>query len=564
MKLGLISPTLTRLALLTTVTAALGSTACSFTTSDPLTSAPPGADGGTQPSNAPPHALASISLGESHVSSATSTTTTFTPEVAATFIPDTSQSAQCSQTISGCTIAAPAVCDGTTGPLCQSDQACTLDANCHPICQTLCTAQCPAGQVCYFPSPSTQACQPIQSFNGGDLILSGAGIASPLTLVPPSYALSTTTLTNPLVWGNMITVTSSGATGAGFAAFSETVKATTLLQTTPPIAKLTAQQVFSSQGLSLGWTPGSDAIQITVTGPKGTAQCPATDAVGAFTVPAQVISAVAGAGNPAISLSVARQHTEVKTDGKTQGTLTGETVQPVGYVQLTTTSMETATVEGCPAGEAMCGGACVDVLSSSTNCGACGVSCTTGSYCSQGVCGGSTTCTSPNTLCNGKCVNLMSSASNCGDCGFACPSGESCVEGACTSASTCSTGYTMCSDGCQYLPTSSTDCGSCGNSCDGGTCSSGVCQNSTTTCASCEATAESGTCASAYSTCNGDANCGNFASCMSGCAGSTTCQSTCLADYPTGSTEAQNLQSCICSSACSSSCSTDAYCTTTL
>jgi hypothetical protein len=60
-------------------------------------------------------------------------------------------------------------------------------------------------------------------------------------------------------------------------------------------------------------------------------------------------------------------------------------------------------------------------------------------------------------------------------------------------------------------------------------------------------------------------NCGNYSSCMAGCsAGNTSCYSTCESEYPTGMTEAENLRTCICSTACSSSCSTQTYCTETL
>ncbi|MGO8993643.1 MAG: hypothetical protein ACLQVI_09965 [Polyangiaceae bacterium] len=557
MKLGLISSSTTLAAL----ALAIASTGCSSSSSNPLTSAPlTQSDGGVQPTNEPPHALGTITIGESHLSGANGT---FTPQISASFIPDASQVSQCNTNISGCTIAAPAICDGTTGPLCQADQTCTLDASCQPTCQAACTAQCPTGEVCYFPTPSTQACQPIQSFDAGDLIFSGAGIATPVTLIPPSYALTNTALTNPLVWGQEIQITSSGAAGAGFQAFQETVKATTLLQTVPSISTLTAANVYSPAGLALGWTPGSDAISVSVTGPKGTAQCPATDATGAFTVPAAVVSAVAGVGSPAISISVMRQHLEQKTDGKTQGSLSGVTVQPLGYLDLSTISMETTTVEGCGSDTTMCSDGCQDLETSATDCGSCGHSCGSG-YCESGTCYGTTGCTSPLTSCSGVCVNLETSNTNCGDCGYACPSTDYCSEGLCVSGTTCTSGYTSCADGCQNLQTSSTDCGSCGNSCDGGTCSSGVCQSSTE-CSSCEVSAESATCSSQYTACNGDANCSSFESCMSDCTpGNTSCEDTCIDDYSTGATEAQNLQTCICQTACASSCSTNTYCTQVL
>ena len=41
---------------------------------------------------------------------------------------------------------------------------------------------------------------------------------------------------------------------------------------------------------------------------------------------------------------------------------------------------------GCPAGQALCGGACTPVLTNPTNCGACGVTCTASQVCSNGSC----------------------------------------------------------------------------------------------------------------------------------------------------------------------------------
>jgi hypothetical protein len=46
--------------------------------------------------------------------------------------------------------------------------------------------------------------------------------------------------------------------------------------------------------------------------------------------------------------------------------------------------------------------------------------------------------------------------------------------------------------------------------------------------------------------------------------GDTSCESICEEDYSTGMTEAENLRTCICSTACASSCGTSAYCTETL
>jgi hypothetical protein len=561
MKLGLISQSFS----LAAVFLAMANAGCSGANSSPVSSAPivGDPDGGAPTPPAVPHALATIVLGESHQSGGT----TSSPLVSASFIPDAAQQTSCTTTIGGCTIATPVVCEGSI--VCTGDTVCALDANCQPQCVPVCNAQCPTGQVCTLGVGGAQSCQPIQSFNGGDIVFSGAGLAIPVTLLAPDYTFASTSTGSPFVPGGTIDVTGTGATGAGFAPFSETFTATTLLQTTPSLSKLTAANVYSPAGLTLGWQPGGDSITIEISGPAGTASCAAPDSAGTFTVPAQVVTKVSGTGSPGVTISVARTRMVEKTDGKTQGTLTGETVQSVGYIDLTTTSVETYSVEGCGAGSGggltTCADGCVDLLTSSTDCGTCGNSCGTG-YCESGTCyGTSTSCSTPYTLCSGSCVNLSTSSTNCGDCGYACPSGEFCSNGLCSTSSECTSPYTSCSDGCQDLETSSTDCGFCGNSCDGGTCNSGTCSSSGTTCASCESSAESGTCASDYSACADDANCSDYESCMSGCtAGDTSCESVCEEDYSTGMTEAEDLRSCICSTACASSCSTQTYFTETL
>ena len=44
------------------------------------------------------------------------------------------------------------------------------------------------------------------------------------------------------------------------------------------------------------------------------------------------------------------------------GTLVTATVQPIGYLDLTTSSTETFEVQGCPGNETACGAGCVDTL----------------------------------------------------------------------------------------------------------------------------------------------------------------------------------------------------------
>ncbi len=87
----------------------------------------------------------------------------------------------------------------------------------------------------------------------------------------------------------------------------------------------------------------------------------------------------------------------------------------------------------CPrATEWYCGGVCVDVRSSLSNCGACGVSCpTSASACVDGAC----QCPGVRgVLCYGYCQDLDNDVRNCGACGNACASGQQCVSGRCLPA----------------------------------------------------------------------------------------------------------------------------------
>src|SRR5690242_11545641 len=66
----------------------------------------------------------------------------------------------------------------------------------------------------------------------------------------------------------------------------------------------------------------------------------------------------------------------------------------------------------CAPGQTECGGACVDLAASNTDCGTCGNACPAGSSCSNGSCG----CQNGFTECNGACVDTTTNASACGGC----------------------------------------------------------------------------------------------------------------------------------------------------
>src|SRR5579863_82045 len=128
----------------------------------------------------------------------------------------------------------------------------------------------------------------------------------------------------------------------------------------------------------------------------------------------------------------------------------------------------------CPGTQTACGMDCIDTSSDPTNCGGCGIPCSSGQVCQNGVC----QCESGLMSCNGSCV--PSDATHCGSCSTACQSGQVCSNGNCTAS--CDTNLTLCGSSCVDTTTSGTNCGGCGTAC-GATqhCASGSCVANVTT-----------------------------------------------------------------------------------
>ena len=144
-----------------------------------------------------------------------------------------------------------------------------------------------------------------------------------------------------------------------------------------------------------------------------------------------------------------------------------------------------------------CSGFCTTTSADSSNCGACGTACTSGTPCIDGGCGlasvggactsaaqcSSGTCTAGvcvsgcpagQVMCGNVCVNEQTDQNNCGACGTVCNAGTTCTSGVCVT-SFCA-GGTVCSGVCVNTNTDPNNCGQCGIVCPAGkTCSNGTC-----------------------------------------------------------------------------------------
>ena len=104
-----------------------------------------------------------------------------------------------------------------------------------------------------------------------------------------------------------------------------------------------------------------------------------------------------------------------------------------------------------------CGMGCVDLRTTTYDCGACGHVCQPGIPCTGGAC----MCPAPTIDCPSGCADTTRDAANCGACGRSCGPGGACSSGTCT----CGPGYTMCGASCVLLSGDHANCGTCGHAC---------------------------------------------------------------------------------------------------
>jgi hypothetical protein len=127
-------------------------------------------------------------------------------------------------------------------------------------------------------------------------------------------------------------------------------------------------------------------------------------------------------------------------------------------------------VDECEVPTELCGTRCVNTQNDGRNCGACGMECAAGSFCSAGMC--SRTCPTGTVACGGSCADLATDRSHCGMCDNACADDEDCRGGSCT----CPEGYTRCDGACVNPDSNPDNCGVCGRTCEvDQICSMGMC-----------------------------------------------------------------------------------------
>lgn len=146
----------------------------------------------------------------------------------------------------------------------------------------------------------------------------------------------------------------------------------------------------------------------------------------------------------------------------------------------------------CESPLSACGARCVDLRTSSADCGTCGTTCRSNERCVEGTCtpSGNMTCTfcgpgvacfngvcdcqGRGSLCSGYfCLDLQQAKVSCGACFSPCTNlGERCVAGACV----CPPNERVCDNQCTKVLTDASHCGACGTTCAAGqVCEAGRC-----------------------------------------------------------------------------------------
>lgn len=361
-------------------------------------------DGGTEPGssnvdpddpNAPPHAVGTIVLGETRASA----TGDSVPVIIASFAPSsTATKKSCGKKIGVCDVVTAPKCETGTIEGCKSGEVCSFDDDCSASCVKACTKTCAAGEECVrsssAPADNGMACSKIERFDAGAIAFQGT--TTSLTLFPP-YAIKPDGNGAPFMARSEIHVQATGAAVAGFSAFDERFTSTTFMEANPPLPDIDVGSVFGSGSVTVGWVPGEDSVIVNLSSIGGSAKCTAVDKTGTFEISRDLVNTVLGKTSasstsvPATSLSItlSRQRREMRTDKKTLGTLSSHKVEPVGWLELTTTSSETHTFQkstACTSGLTSCTSGCVDTKSDPANCGGCNFTCSFGQTCSFGSC----------------------------------------------------------------------------------------------------------------------------------------------------------------------------------
>jgi hypothetical protein len=134
-------------------------------------------------------------------------------------------------------------------------------------------------------------------------------------------------------------------------------------------------------------------------------------------------------------------------------------------VVCTTASPDCIAPSGCAEGTLTCQiGArqvCTHPQTDPNNCGSCGSICLPPWICENGICG----CGPDGVDCGGgSCVDLKRDPAHCGSCMTTCPD-DNCVEGICA---TMCRGLTNCQNRCTDTSVDASNCGRCGNVCAAG------------------------------------------------------------------------------------------------